>query len=106
MIRPSPRDVLYALDELKPGYARAVLGRAKFASHASVRRTAMAVARSYGHSFPMIGKSFDRDHSTVVYAVQRYCEMQAKKHRIAYDEAQLFRRLVVASVEFAQRRAA
>lgn len=35
------------------------------------RQVAMAAARRLGTSFPMIGRAFERDHTTVVHACQR-----------------------------------
>ena len=35
------------------------------------RHVAMAAARRLGHSFPIIGRGFDRDHTTVMHAVKR-----------------------------------
>lgn len=35
------------------------------------RQIAMRAARMFGHSFPVIGRSFGRDYSTVIHACRR-----------------------------------
>lgn len=106
MIRPSPEDVLTALDEIKPGARKAALRRCNRKDHVKVRRTAMAVARAFGHSLPRIGRAFQRDHSTVLSALRRYTYAQHFNPASATEEADLFRRLLRAALAVAERRSA
>ena len=105
MIRPTPRDVLFAMDEMKPGVASVVLSRNRKADAASARRVAMSVATAFGWTATEIAKIFKRDHSTVLSARARYRRIQAEKRDRAEMEAALFRALAASSVAFAQRRA-
>lgn len=103
--RPSPHDVLAALKDFDPEAYAAAISDSRKASHVYVRRAAMAASRALGSSFPKIGNAFKRDHSTVVSACQRYCEIQHHNRRESEVEARLFRVLISKANERAARRA-
>jgi len=66
----------------------------------------MAVSRALGNSLSGTGRTFKRDHTTVRSAVRAYCDRQAARHAEARGEADLFRNLITAALDVAQRRAA
>lgn len=46
------------------------------------RHVAMAAARSFGHSFPVIGRAFGgRDHTTVIHGVRKVEANERMRHQ-------------------------
>ena len=48
-----------------------LLGKSRLKLHTPTRFAICMVAREHGHSYPQIGKRINRDHSTVIHAVDR-----------------------------------
>ncbi len=58
-----------------------VLGGGRHAALYAVRQEAMyRVVRDTSLSYPMIGKVFGRDHSTIIHGVENYCRDKGLAH--------------------------
>ena len=105
MIRPSPHDVLKALDEIHPGAREIALRRSRLLSDVSIRRVAMAVMQAFGHSSGAVGRALSRDHATVLAVVAAFKRRQAGQLSNWDEELELFQSVLWASIDVAQRRA-
>ena len=102
-MKPSPDDVLRALSRIDPEGWR-VLDRTGSPSVAMKRRAAMAACRALGWNLVRIGKTFHRDHTTVIGNLKVYVR---NRNLGGYEaEADLFRKLIVEAHEIAAERAA
>jgi len=84
------------------GYER-VMSRDRTASAYADRRPAMAACKALGWSYATIGRTFGRDHSTVMQACAQF-ERNAALGGIPREIA-LFRALLLQSHAIAKRRA-
>lgn len=101
-MKPSPHDVLRALDSIKPGAAAIVAGSERSAYPASLRRVCVAVCVAMGWSLPRLARDFRRDHTTIMHHRDMYLRNRALAGK--EDEAELFRALVRRAHEIAARR--
>jgi chromosomal replication initiator protein len=60
-----------------------ILSHRRAARLAKARQAAMWLARTGGHSYPEIARAFDRDHTTILYAVSRTEQRMAEDARFA-----------------------
>lgn len=67
----------------------------RFVEVARPRQIAMYLAKHLTtRSLPIIGRQFDRDHSTVFYAVKRIAALRIKDEALDYTIADLSRRII------------
>lgn len=71
MSRPRIVDIVALASEMTVIAPSVIMGRSRLPRIVRVRQACMTVAREAGHSYPMIGHRMDRDHSTVVYGVEK-----------------------------------
>lgn len=100
-MKPSPDDVLRALTRIDPE-GRRVLDRTGSPSVAMKRRAAMAACRALGWTHVRIGRTFHRDHSTVISNLKAYTRNRTLGGHEA--EADLFRSLIAEAHEVAAER--
>lgn len=77
-------DVGHVIDEAAVAFnvsAEALRGDSRARPLTVYRQVAMAAARRLGHSFPVIGRGFDRDHKTVIYACRKVDADRTLSHR-------------------------
>jgi len=66
------KDILQAVAIVSPYSNDEIIGPSRALDLAHWRACAMWIARQYtGQSYPQIGRAFNRDHTTVLYAVRR-----------------------------------
>lgn len=101
-MKPSPHDVLKAIDSIIPGAGAMVSGPQRSAYPASLRRVVVAVCYGLGWGPVRIARAINRDHTTV-----RQCRKMYLRNRTLGDnerEAELFRALVRGAHEISARR--
>jgi chromosomal replication initiation ATPase DnaA len=54
-----------------------ILGRRKFPDLVAVRRNCVMAFRNMGYSTLQIGRIMNRDHSTIVHAIQQHAKREA-----------------------------
>lgn len=101
-MKPTPKDVLRALDAIDPGAAALVAGAERSAYPASLRRVCVAVCVALGWSLPRVARDYGRDHTTILHHRNMYLRNRslAGKER----EAELFRAVISGAHEIAARR--
>lgn len=102
-MRPSPHDVIRALDSLKPGAGALVTGAHRNAYPASLRRVCVAVCYALGWGPVRIARAVNRDHSTVRQCREMYLRNRELGGR--EEEAELFRAVMLRAHEIAFQRA-
>lgn len=103
---PSPSDVIAALRAHDAKAHAAVVAGRRTSDAVIARRTCMAASRAFGWSFCRIGRAFNRDHTTVLQACNRYQDLQKHKVPGAEEEADLFRSMIAGANAVAEKRRA
>jgi hypothetical protein len=70
MSRARVADIITLASQMAAIDRKVLVGRSRFRRIVRVRQACMLLARENGHSFPTIGRMFDRDHSTVVHGCE------------------------------------
>ena len=101
-MKPTPRDVLRALDAIQPGAAALVDSADRCAHPTALRRVCVAVCVALGWSLPRIARDYGRDHSTIIHHRNTYLRNRSLHGKEA--EAELFRAVMLEAHEIASRR--
>lgn len=81
MTKPSIRDIQRAVCTVFNVRMGALCGRRRLWRFSHPRMAAMEIACLHGYTTTQIGRSFNRDHSTVCHAKTRVRELRARQYR-------------------------
>lgn len=70
MSRARVADIITLAAEMAAIDRKVLVGRSRFRRVVRVRQACMLLARENGHSYPTIGRMFDRDHSTIIHGCE------------------------------------
>lgn len=70
MSRARVADIITLASQMAAIERKVLVGRTRYRRVVRVRQACMLLARENGHSFPTIGRMFDRDHSTVIHGCE------------------------------------
>lgn len=98
-MKPTPKDVLRALDAIEPGAAAIVAGAERTAYPCSLRRVCVVVCLALGWRVTRIARDYKRDHTTISHHRETYLRNRTLGGR--EDEAELFRAVMAKAHEIA-----
>lgn len=70
MSRALMADIITLAAEMAMIDRKVLVGRTRYRRVVRVRQACMLLARENGHSYPIIGKAFGRDHSTIIHGCE------------------------------------
>lgn len=101
-MKPTPRDVLKALDAIEPGAGAIVDSRDRSAYPSSLRRVCVAVCVALGWNLCRIARDYGRDRTTIMQHRDTYLRNRTLHGK--EGEAELFRAVMLRAHEIAARR--